>query len=863
MPPLPSDDSSSESESDVGSLPQEVDDNALVLEDNSTDESQLIALIEEEEDEPQTSSEPSYSLEEQKALEIVSVDDTESLEDKILFFKERECLLLLLEARRVLSSMITRKEKQTQKKWEEKLDQERMRKKQTGRMTIQEVQEMLQRTPEEDDIDISSDIQELKRQLVASVRQNHKLDIDVSALDKKIALLIKNRTSIQEVYAASKGLKSQKKAEALQLDPKKLEAYQALFYLLQTDPKYLARCVYMVNPQQLESFLHTVILTLFGDSFSPREEFLILRLLQLSIEREVSAIKSLGDFISGKAETIVPKMMSSYNRRQQGTDYLKKMLPPVVKKTLELEQILEMNPKSVYVAMINQDELSSGVKSTLDRNANEDEAAQHPRVQELLKSRFEKIEEICQMAINTIIKSIDQLPYGLRYLCKCLREICLKMFPGTPEKEISRVISYFISTRFINTALVMPENLKIVNDEVQPQKRKNLFMIAKVLQQVFTMRPFTEGDKFLKYLNDFVGRCEPVILEYISNVISVSEPEDHLQVNRYLEMAQKSKPIILISLNEIVQTHQILFDNLNSVAPEKDDPLRQIMVELGEPNKDEFSEEDLERELQLTLTNRFKVDVEEEKDSVRIYNETKELIIPILRLVPINESIHRLNVIDVLEAGIKYATETKNQTLSEQINRILENLGKLERDGKISKSDNYESFLRDIALEVANRKVIREQQRREVARLTNTLEGLNKHAKYLDEQIKQYQAYLEDCKKKQYAVALAKKKKKKGDPAMMIGPFKFTYKELAKKGVIVDSEVPALSRKKTVFLISSETAGVFDVVAKVAGISVEKMQLDLDELLEKHHNNIHTLELDQVTLDVNMTIHLLNKFFLK
>jgi len=330
-----------------------------------------------------------------------------------------------------------------------------------------------------------------------------------------------------------------------------------------------------------------------------------------------------------------------------------------------------------------------------------------------------------------------------------------------------------------------------------------------------------------------------------------------------LEMAQKSKPIILISLHEILQTHQILFDNLTSVAPEKDDPLRQIMSDLGEPPKDEFSEEDLERELQLTLTNRFKVALEEENQTARLYTETKELIIPILRLVPVNESIHRLNVIDVLEAGIKYATETKNPTLSQQINRILENLGQLEREGKISKQDNYESFLRDIALEVANRKVIREQQRREVARLKNTLEGLTKHQTYLDDQIKQYQTYLEDCKKKQYAVALSKKKKKKGDPAMMIGPFKFTYKELAKKGVIIDSDVPQLSRKKTVFLLSSETPGIFDVVAKVAGISVEKMQLDLDDLLDKHHNNVNTLELDQVTLDVNMTIHLINKFFLK
>ena len=56
---------------------------------------------------------------------------------------------------------------------------------------------------------------------------------------------------------------------------------------------------------------------------------------------------------------------------------------------------------------------------------------------------------------------------------------------------------------------------------------------------------------------------------------------------------------------------------------------------------------------------------------------------------------------------------------------------------------------------------------------------------------------------------------------------------------------------------------MFEVVAKIAGMSVEKMILNLDDLLEKHYNNIHRLELEQVTLDVNMTIHLINKFFLK
>src|SRR4051794_24029158 len=56
--------------------------------------------------------------------------------------------------------------------------------------------------------------------------------------------------------------------------------YQNLFYLLQTEPKYLANLVYLMQPEQMESFLDTVILTLYGDAFSPREEYLILKLFQ-------------------------------------------------------------------------------------------------------------------------------------------------------------------------------------------------------------------------------------------------------------------------------------------------------------------------------------------------------------------------------------------------------------------------------------------------------------------------------------------------------------------------------------------------------------------------------------------------------
>jgi len=212
----------------------------------------------------------------------------------------------------------------------------------------------------------------------------------------------------------------------------------------------------------------------------------------------------------------------------------------------------------------------------------------------------------------------------------------------------------------------------------------------------------------------------------------------------------------------------------------------------------------------------------------------------------------------------KFAKDKTNATLVSQIDKILDNIKTLEAENLITKVDNYASFLRDIALEVANRAEIREQQRKEIKRLTQTLRNLRKHQKYLTDQIQQYNDYLQDCRLKHYQPKSKKKKNKtKGENPNKIGPFKFSYSALAKKGVIIDSEVPAVSRKKTNFYISSEAVGVFDIVAKIGGVPVEKMTLELDDLLEKNYNNITRLELDQVILDVNMTIHLINKFFLK
>ena len=623
-------------------------------------------------------------------------DETE--EDLELLLKQRECLFLLLEARKVLGMMVQRKIELDEEAWIEKRKLEDEEKRRTGRMSVQEIQDMLQAQPDDDDSDWVSEIQELKKQLVIEIRRNHVLDRDLAKLDKRIALLIKNRTSLQEVLAASRGLKSKKKsridAADFSADPRKIEHYQDLFYLLQTEPRFLARCVYLVTTEQLDSFMDTTVLTLFGDVFSPREEYLILRLFQIAVQHQISVITTIGDFL--QQDSVIPKMIITYNRRKLGSEYLQKTLAPVLDKVIAAGNlVLELEPVTLYQFMLGKREVDTGEKSDLPRDVTNEQAMENPDVKGILEQRLQDLIGFCNDFLDAILGSLDDLPYGLRFLCKQLRTMCSKAFPDATDRELRNIVVYFVYYRFVNLAIVTPDAYNVVDKDLPPLVRRNLIVIAKVLQNLFNFKTFPEAQVWLEPLNQWIEDKAESVTDYFDQLVRVQDPEDHLQVNRYMELTQKSKPVIIISLHEIYQTHSLLAEHLDAIAPDQEDPLRKILQDLGPPP--ENLAEDDDREIQLTLTNRFKVDVEEDAENVRLYAETKELVIPILRLVPVQQSIQRLHLMDVLEAGIKFATETNNKALSTQINKILENLGKLEAEDMVSKDDNYESFVHDVA----------------------------------------------------------------------------------------------------------------------------------------------------------------------
>jgi hypothetical protein len=343
-----------------------------------------------------------------------------------------------------------------------------------------------------------------------------------------------------------------------------------------------------------------------------------------------------------------------------------------------------------------------------------------------------------------------------------------------------------------------------------------------------------------------------IVQQYFTELIDVPNPEEYLRMSRYTELYIKTKPIIIIRLREVFVTHKLVKEHLTSIAKDEDDPLRKIVGDLG-TEIPAVSKENLS-EVQLILESQFSgASVEKELDkNAELFDATKELVIQIFKAAPV-EDAEEPNLVSVFKLVKDWCAKENNKDVAKNLAKAQENLDVLEKAGMVSKTDNYDSFLRAVALEVTNRTERREALRKEIAKLKATIKELQNHAKFLQNQVGDFDAYLRSVREQ----SLARQKKNKSKP------LKFSYKDLQKKGIIVESDVPQMSRGKTKFMISMENPGKFKIEAKIAGVSVGTMEIELETLLEKKENHDYKLELEQVTLNVSHTILLLNKYFLK
>lgn len=140
-------------------------------------------------------------------------------------------------------------------------------------------------------------------------KRNFVLEKDVRYLDSRIALLIQNRLRIEEVWLIRTLTTphidiSQQTEFASHLEEatdgqhgpfpndERMQSYGNLFFLLQSEPKYIAQLCRLISMSNIDNLLQTVMFTIFGNQYETREENLLLTMFQVSGQPGLSCVIS-------------------------------------------------------------------------------------------------------------------------------------------------------------------------------------------------------------------------------------------------------------------------------------------------------------------------------------------------------------------------------------------------------------------------------------------------------------------------------------------------------------------------------------------------------------------------------------------
>lgn len=147
----------------------------------------------------------------------------------------------------------------------------------------------------ERELDIEDDLakaqkvlRELKGKISAQSKRNFVLEKDVRYLDSRIALLIQNRLRIEEQNEFANHLEEPVDLQQGYFpNDDKTQKYGNLFFLLQSQPRYIAHLCRLITMSEIDSLLQTVMFTIYGNQYESREEHLLLTMFQVRMRPHV------------------------------------------------------------------------------------------------------------------------------------------------------------------------------------------------------------------------------------------------------------------------------------------------------------------------------------------------------------------------------------------------------------------------------------------------------------------------------------------------------------------------------------------------------------------------------------------------
>lgn len=705
---------------------------------------------------------------------------------------------------------------------------------------------------------------ELKDAISIQSKKNFILEKNVRVLDNRIALLIQNHMALDESQDLRNisGVGVEVRPELAMRDPRRRQLYGHLFFLLQSEPKYLAALMNHIKMDEIDGFLEVVMFTIYGNQYDTREELLLLKMLRfvLSETWEDTPSRELGNLL--RSNNPVSKIITAYTRRGPGQTYLKNKLHELVDGITKSDADLEINPDVICKNLQGTSEVSLGI--------NPENPSEDPQIGLMIDERAAQIIKATSSCVDKIIGNVDDIPYGIRWICKQIKSLVKRNYSDLSQDDLSVIIGGVFFLRFINPAITVPETTGLINTQVNKRQRRALTLVSKIIQSA-SNKPTQSREAYMSVFNPLVESLKTPVNKFLSDICSVGDFFDALEMEQYIALTKKQLKMN-ISLQDIHFIHQLLNKYCCDMLLDDDDRLKKCLAELNSGVLASFNKLD-NKVFSLELIRNWDCLSQESSRSISateftkrdvLYMDTKALCIQVIRSVPsLSKNVsHRSSASSFTPKTIaETACSSRNSALFKKGMRLKELIKELELTYQSSLSPNFNQVLcEEIRNELESLGSLKDRVDNEIRSLLHVNKNLTEQYKYLMAQLESYKAYLVNVRSQSGSSKVASKSKPHHQ-----GPLRLSYAHLDRDGTITASQIPESCRGSTFFHFYTPAPGSYSIAIRYIGRQEDilQMKLSLDDLLEKQESGDDVLDLDCVKLSVAKVLQLINKHFLK
>lgn len=702
-------------------------------------------------------------------------------------------------------------------------------------------------------IELRKHLQSMKANICRRCKKNFELEKEVRFFDQKIALLINHRISLQE-FPDSMSFGNHR-AGVLKDDLQR-QHFGNLFFLLQSKPDYISQLARVVLPNEIDELLKIVMFSLFGNQYEAREEHLLLRMFEIAINMELEETDDFNNLL--RANTAISRMMTAYTRRGPGQEYLKATLGTLIEELSNDHSLsLDPNPTKIYGEVYGLEHEFNAITV--------EQALQDPEISRIYSKRINDLMKSSSRFLDAIINSLQCVPYGIRWLCKAIKQLPDKKFQNIAPETVTCLIGGFFMLRLINPAIVSPHAHMLLTSQPRPTVRRNLIMIAKILQAMSNR--LTLKENFMQPMQSFMLEGQQKLQSFLRSLCDVVDFHSYLEIEQYLALPKDT--YITITLKEMYRMHELLYIYKDKLYLEEEDRLLQILDDIGDPIASPEIGEDFV--VELAIFSRWNK-ASELKNECPGLERTIERGVPALRkrcrkiLITLFLALPSLFQEKTLTSVLRKAERHEDLEIKRLHGLAASHLEALKDMDMKYKEDEFYSTVKE---KVLQQELQYDKLNAELKSLNAVFETLCWHGDFLSQQLEAYKEYLAAVRNKAVFMDEQMSYSSKQMSNKKTQQLKLPFINLEKEGLILESRnIPEKRKNNLYFTVISLQPGIYEIGlhyrVPLPGESpkLEKIELHLEDLLELQHLRDPVLNLhDYVLLDARRTLGFLYKNF--